>query len=304
MNYAILAPSIHNSQPWLFRVFDSTVEVFADRSRALAVVDPEDNALVMSCGTAIESLTQCLTAFGFTYQVSLFPELMDPDLLARITIHEKHLPPVNAQETLTAIRRRHSIRRGFVEKPLNTEFEVACGPDLSWTGLKLLPIVDPAVENVLLDRIQKRDTKNMSDKRFVRESASWMHPLRERSRDGIPQPLGEPDKTGNTWERHLTGDDEPISRTVLLISDSNDSQQWVRAGMKLMSCLIGASRFGVNAAIQSLPSTSTSFRKQVSKIAGTDTIPMLLLRFGKAKRPIITHRRPLVDVLLHPGYRR
>ena len=34
---AVLAPSSHNTQPWVFRVSDSTIELRADRTRALPV---------------------------------------------------------------------------------------------------------------------------------------------------------------------------------------------------------------------------------------------------------------------------
>lgn len=40
LDYAVLAPSGHNSQPWLFRIGDGWVEVHADRTRRLPVVDP------------------------------------------------------------------------------------------------------------------------------------------------------------------------------------------------------------------------------------------------------------------------
>ena len=42
LRYAILAPSGHNTQPWLFRLTGAGVEVRADRRRALPVVDPHD----------------------------------------------------------------------------------------------------------------------------------------------------------------------------------------------------------------------------------------------------------------------
>lgn len=35
------APSIHNTQPWRFSAVGKTVEVWADRRRALAVADPQ-----------------------------------------------------------------------------------------------------------------------------------------------------------------------------------------------------------------------------------------------------------------------
>jgi hypothetical protein len=40
LGYAVLAPSGHNTQPWLFRMRDQAVELYADRTRALPVVDP------------------------------------------------------------------------------------------------------------------------------------------------------------------------------------------------------------------------------------------------------------------------
>jgi nitroreductase len=52
IGYAILAPSSHNSQPWLFRINAMDLELFADRRRALPVVDPQQRELTISCGAA------------------------------------------------------------------------------------------------------------------------------------------------------------------------------------------------------------------------------------------------------------
>jgi len=47
LRYAIRAPSGHNTQPWRFRIAGDGVEIYADRSRILPVVDPVDRALVI-----------------------------------------------------------------------------------------------------------------------------------------------------------------------------------------------------------------------------------------------------------------
>jgi nitroreductase len=39
LQYAILAPSNHNSQPWLFRLRPDGVDLLADRTRQLSVAD-------------------------------------------------------------------------------------------------------------------------------------------------------------------------------------------------------------------------------------------------------------------------
>lgn len=42
---AVPAPSSHNTQPWLFRISPLTIDLYADRTRALPVNDPEDREL-------------------------------------------------------------------------------------------------------------------------------------------------------------------------------------------------------------------------------------------------------------------
>lgn len=73
LSFAILAPSTHNTQPWLFKIVnnDSLIELYADRTRGLPVVDPDDRELTISCGAALCYLQIALRYFGFRYNVEL-----------------------------------------------------------------------------------------------------------------------------------------------------------------------------------------------------------------------------------------
>jgi hypothetical protein len=73
LNYAVLAPSGHKSQPWLFNVSGDAVELHADRTRALPVVDPQDRALVISCEAALFFLRVASRRFGHADEVRTFP---------------------------------------------------------------------------------------------------------------------------------------------------------------------------------------------------------------------------------------
>jgi uncharacterized spore protein YtfJ len=88
LRYAVLAPSGHNTQPWLFSVDGDTVELYADRTQALAVVDPEDRELTISCGAALFNLRVALRHWGYRRddQVELLPDPADADLLARVRL--------------------------------------------------------------------------------------------------------------------------------------------------------------------------------------------------------------------------
>ena len=64
LNYAVLAPSILNSQPWLFEVSHDTISLHVNQSRRLAVVDPEGRKAIISCGAALFNIRAAARAFG------------------------------------------------------------------------------------------------------------------------------------------------------------------------------------------------------------------------------------------------
>ena len=86
LDAAVAAPSAHNSQPWRFRLLRETVDLIADRTRALAVNDPYDRELTISCGAALFNLRVAAAARGWVALLDEFPFEDDPDLLARITL--------------------------------------------------------------------------------------------------------------------------------------------------------------------------------------------------------------------------
>ena len=54
---AVLAANPHDTQPWLFRVADDWIEVYADPSRNLGAMDPFLREMHLGLGCAIENMT-------------------------------------------------------------------------------------------------------------------------------------------------------------------------------------------------------------------------------------------------------
>lgn len=81
---AALAPSSHNTQPWIFRISDSAIELYADRTRGLPVNDTDDRELAISCGCALLNLRLAAASDGFDAKIQLLPDPDDADLLARL----------------------------------------------------------------------------------------------------------------------------------------------------------------------------------------------------------------------------
>jgi nitroreductase len=73
VRYAVLAPSSHNTQPWLFNVNEDEIWVFADLERWLTVADPDKRELYLSLGAALENLLVAADYFGLRYEVEYLP---------------------------------------------------------------------------------------------------------------------------------------------------------------------------------------------------------------------------------------
>src|SRR6476469_370705 len=71
------APSIHNTQPWRWRLAGHTLELFTDRSRVLAVTDPDARLATLSCGVALHHARMSLAAQGWQATTTRMPEPAD-----------------------------------------------------------------------------------------------------------------------------------------------------------------------------------------------------------------------------------
>jgi len=110
LQYAILAPSTHNTQPWLFKIRGDALVLYADRSRALPVVDPASRALTISCGAALFHLRITLRHFGYKGMVETFPNPIDKDWLARVYVGERWHTTAEEHRLFQAIAKRRTNR--------------------------------------------------------------------------------------------------------------------------------------------------------------------------------------------------
>ena len=81
---AILASNPHNSQPWLFHVTDSRIDLFADPQRNIGAIDPYLREMYIGIGCALENLLLAAAANGYAPQVTLLPDTANPAHAARI----------------------------------------------------------------------------------------------------------------------------------------------------------------------------------------------------------------------------
>jgi len=316
IGYAILAPSGHNTQPWLFRVSDVFVDVIADRTRALPVVDPHDRALEISCGAAIGLLEVAARRFGLKTSLSISPDSNDPDLLARIHFAPGAAPTADDVTLFKAIPSRRTDRTAFSMDDVPVDFTSGCAKIARETDIeiKLLAEIEDRVELAVL--VAEGDRRQFEDPCFRRELAAWIHSKRLDSRDGMSGAcLGLPDllsgvgslviRTFDMGDGIAAADEAKIlsGTPALLVFGSVDTTSgWINTGRALGRVTLLATSLGLSTSYLNQPVEIDALRPEIKFVAGLDSQPQLLLRVGRSETTLApTARRDVSEVILKDG---
>jgi hypothetical protein len=312
LNYAILAPSGHNTQPWLFRLADDGIEIYGDRRRALAVVDPSDRELTMSCAAALFHLRVAMRHFGLDPVVNLLPRSDHSDLMVRIRPGAAYEPTLNDHRLFMAIKKRRTNRQPFddraVPSPELNDLRLAAQSE----GATLHVVRRAAQKRDLAALIAEADRRQASNPSFRRELAAWIHSNRSKSRDGMPgAAFGFGDllslagpfvvRTFN-WGKGQAAHDQQLaegSPVLLVFTTSGDEPlDWLHAGQALDHVLLQAQAYDLHASYLNQPVEVPALRPRIAKLLGTDEHPQLILRMGYGSPVDPTPRRPVQDVLI------
>lgn len=106
----ILASNPHNSQPWLFRISDSTIDLFAVPERQIGVIDPLRREMYIGLGCAVENMRLAAEAEGFKADIRLMPDPQAESHAASISLAESS-PATSA--LYEAIPNRHTNRAAY-----------------------------------------------------------------------------------------------------------------------------------------------------------------------------------------------
>ncbi|MFD5462226.1 Acg family FMN-binding oxidoreductase [Kitasatospora sp. NPDC127059] len=258
---AVAAPSIHNSQPWRFRLQPDTsdLEVRADRSRAVPAADPQGRALHISVGAAVLNLRVAARHLGWAPDVRLLPDPADPELFAAVRLDTPAAAPAPGAEKLyEAIWRRHSIRTPFTGKPVPpTVLDELATAALAEDAVLLLPGHTETAR--LLHLTAEAERRNITDDAQRTESRNWIR-TGEAPPYGIPvSALGPQDLTGHLPMRdfsaiHAAEHQAPAlfeaePRIAVLTTEHDTPQDWLRAGLALEHVLLAATVQGVRASL-------------------------------------------------------
>lgn len=304
---AVRAPSVHNSQPWQWRVGDQSLHLYANPQLRLPHTDPQARDFIMSCGASLNHCQIALAALGWQSKVQHFPNPDDADHLAALTLHE--YPATEMDVSLAAaIPRRRTDRRHYSSWPVPHRDIAMMGARAARAGV-MLRRVDAIAKLTRL--ISEAASRHAADYDYLTELTTWSG--RYASTAGVPaRSTPEPDFDAALPARTFAGavlaqtpdgagaDDSAV--VVVLGTVDDDRLAWLRAGEATSLVSLTATAAGLATCPITEPLEIADLRAEVAKdVFGTDGYPQMMLRIGWA--PInadplsATPRRPLSEVV-------
>lgn len=310
--WAVLAPSPHNTQPWLWQVTPEAIELRADRSRLLKVNDPAGRKLVISCGCALQNLVVALRAFRIQHEVDALPDSGDPDLLARVRLTAGRGPKdPSAVALLPAIRQRRTNRFPFTHEVVPPEVLEKMAADAGQFGVKFTQVIDEA-RPAVAELVATADTEELADPLFRAELADWIRPKGTRRGDGMPADLlgvrGASAVLASMAVRRLKISERESHRDQMLIenaptlvavgSKTDTKSDWLSTGRALTMI---TSRLGRNNLAHCYLGQACEIPPLRAKLANVVHLknPHMVIRAGRPTvKPHESPRRPVAEVLI------
>ena len=304
---ATAAPSVHNTQPWLFRLRCNAVDVLVDRRRQLRALDPSGREMFVSVGAATFNLRVALRAHGWQAEAAVAPDPAEADLAARVTVPGQAATTPAAIALAEAIPHRHTNRRPFANTPVPPAVLAELG-EAATTEHATLLVADHALRNGVLSLTRTAENRMRGDRRYRDELADWTTPPGIGRRDGVPRhAFGPRDKQGALPLRDIAVghgaptavvEFEPDPTVLLLFTDADTPADWVRAGMALQRLLLTATVRGLAAT----PLTQLTEVPPLRELLADTTagrVVQTVLRIGYPLTPsVATPRRPVEEVLV------
>ena len=306
---AVAAPSMHNTQPWRFRVDETgpTIELYADADRQLGYGDPQGRAVHIACGAALLNLRLAAAVHGRQAVVQLLPDPARPLLLAVIRLGGPCRAGDVEAELHAAIPRRHTNREPFsgrrVPPGVLAELTEAAGIEGA-----ILHILDHDEAARVLELAAEAERTQLADPRYRAELAHWAGG--ERDREGIPgASLGPRSPESTTPVRDFAPGHEPGAfryawfeehpQLAVLSTHSGHRADWLRAGQALQRVLLTATARGISASPLTQPLETGEAWLVRDHRSGTEQ-PQMVLRLGYGLPVHPSPRRPVDEVLDQP----
>lgn len=302
-----LAPSLHNTQPWRFRLTPDLIELRADPSRRLAMADRSGRELRLACGAALFNLRLGLLGLGVRPLVTALPDRSDPELIAVIRNGGRRAATPEQRRLLAAVPKRRTNRRPFADVPVAPHLQRLLVRAAVDEGAWLHLVTDGRQRAELVALARRAHEQQIADTAFLEELAQWTGRAPGRP-DGVPADSGGPLPRPNaTWvmrdftagRGRLEGRDFEAEPLIGVLSAHGDGPyEDVRTGEAMERVLLTATSEGLAVSFLSQLVEVPDARERMRRLIGGSRPPQVVLRIGHGWPVAATPRRAVEDMVL------
>ena len=305
LQYAVLAPSTKNTQPWRFSIGENTIGVFADLTRCQPVADAGHRELYISLGCALENLLVASEQFAFHHEVRYFPQSTNEELAAIVNFRPGGTPSsYRAGITLASITARRTQHGPYRDEPVAEEVRQHLLHCCDTLGLRVDLTDDLAIRSRVSELNLHADEMEFADPAFRKELGHWVGQgvfgapaLLARLEGLVISRMNLGRAVGKRNAAMLSS--APLIGLISARTDDRTSQVWT--GQALERLWLHATRIGIALQPMSQALEIPSLRAELAHvIPEPGWIPEQVFRIGYPVRPAKQHtpRRSADKVLL------
>ena len=304
---AARAPSVHNTQPWRFRVGKYAIELYADPARKLQM-DPVGREMLISCGAALFGLRLAIRSLCYQPMIDLLPDPKRLRLLAIARLGAAQPMTARERQLLEALPHRHTHRGPWDPGPLPAGLAAGIQHDALAEGAELV-IIDRALScHRLADIIAAAGRRQDLDPVAREEVLRWTRGAPDLAYDGVPahafhaqagrQPGQLPQRDFDLGRGLglLPAGGPPPAATAVLVTSGDGRADWLRAGQALHRLLAHAASTWVFASLYTQPLEAAAIRTLIQDRLALPGPPQMMLQLGLARTTRSTARRAPTEI--------
>ncbi len=311
IEYAAMAPSGHNAQPWKFSAEGHFIKIEPDFNRSLPVADADHHELYISLGCALENLILAAAHFGYSANVHYDFNGNANSIL--IHLFETETPSEDA--LFEAIPKRHVNRAHYNPAPIPTDMMEELKTVAKEEDVDLIWITDAGLLEEITALTKEACRLQFANEAYKKELLQWIRFNEKTARstnDGMLSEsldtLAVPTAVGTFFfEKFVTPRSESnkaealienSSALVLFTARENTRENWVKLGRSFERFALAATLKNLSHSHLNMPCETASIREKMKDLLRLQDEPLLLIRIGYALEQMPgSYRRPYEEII-------
>lgn len=296
LEYARLAPSVHNAQPWKFAIHDSSILLLCEPDRMLDEGDPTGRESWISFGICLEAIMQAAKGLGFKATIT-----HQQTATFETTIATVHIAPGGKKhpDILTALKKRYTYRENMAPATLENDLIKRCQDAVKdLPDIKAHVMTDKSSIATVGALTKKAMSLALGDPGFRSELFHFIHYNWSSARTGLHgYAMGEgwlgsifakwSVKLGIGLPLKARHDQQRITdaSALIFVSAQGDVPRfWFTAGRGYLRVALEVAKSGLVQGTLAAPVEAATFHEDIETMLGTKQRIQTMIRVGKPTR--------------------